>query len=40
MKKLTLTIIAAAMWLSMAAQEQYKVKKKADERPAKMDLSS
>jgi hypothetical protein len=25
MKKLTLTIIAAAMWLSMAAQEQYKV---------------
>jgi hypothetical protein len=26
MKKLTLTIIAAAMWLSMAAQEQYKVK--------------
>ena len=28
MKKLTLTIIAAAMWLSMAAQEQYKVKTK------------
>ena len=26
MKKLNLTIIAAAMWLSMAAQEQYKVK--------------